>query len=141
MSEHTKRAIYSRLTGDIVLCAMLATDAGGNIAIYNASYNKANPAIFPCITFREADGSADQRVTGGTVDTEYFDLEIWARTESALVVPQIAGRMDVLLHNQTLSLTSGVNYNCSRVAQAPDQWDDKNKLHFGLYRYKLVVGR
>ncbi|MFA6666299.1 MAG: hypothetical protein WCT06_06980, partial [Armatimonadota bacterium] len=63
------------------------------------------------------------------------------KTDSALTVPRIAEQIDTLLHNKALSTSEGKIYDCARVAQIPDQYDDKLKLHFGLYRYKLVASR
>jgi hypothetical protein len=141
MSELTKKAVWGVLSGDGELAALVGKDSGGNPAIFNANFNRANPAVFPCITFREADGSAFGGIRGETVDAEYFNIEVWAKTDSALTVPRIAERIDSLLHNKALSGTGGRIYDCARVAQAPDQYDDKLKLHFGLYRYRLVAGR
>lgn len=141
MSEVTKKAIYSTLSGDAEIVSLVGRHSDGSPAIFNANFNRANPAVFPCITFREADGSAFGGIRKETVDAEYFNIEVWAKTDSALTVPRIAERIDALLHNKALSGAGGSIYDCVRVSQVPDQYDDKLKLHFGLYRYRLVVSR
>jgi hypothetical protein len=149
MSEYTKKALFSRLTGSDALTELLGTDENNGPAIFNATMNQKlqdleNPETSwtdPCVTFRETDGSADSRFRTETIDNEICDIEVWARTSSALVIPRIAAEVDKLLHNQDLTLESGENYDCVRFAQQPDLYDDKIKFHFGLYRYRLVVRR
>ena len=141
MSVTTKKAIWSTLSGDAELSSLVGRDSGGNPAVFNANFNRASPAVFPCITFREADGSAYGGIREETVDAEYFNIEVWAKTDSALTVPRIAEQIDTLLHNKALSTSEGKIYDCARVAQIPDQYDEKLELHFGLYRYRLVAGR
>lgn len=149
MSASTKKAIMAKLSGDTQLIALLGGDENGDPAIFNATMNRkqrdlktpASSWTLPAITFREADGGADKRFHGVTVDSELFDIEVWADTDSALTVTNIAERLDALLHNQLLMLGSGRNYDCVRVSQNPDLYDDKLNLHFGLYRYRLVVSR
>lgn len=141
MSAVTKKALYSTLAGGTALTNLLSTDENNDPAIFNAFLNKLESPSFPCITFRESSGSADQRFKSETVDQEIWDLEIWAKTESALVVSQIFAEVDRLLHNKTLTLETGRNYDCVRIAQNPDMYDTKLNLSFGLYRYKLVASR
>ena len=141
MSAIIKTAIFSILTGDATLNALIGQDENGDPAVFNASYNELGNPPFPCITFREADGSADGRFRETTIDTEYYDIEIWAQSESALTIPNIHARVDALLHNQAVTASSGTVYDCVRVTQIPDQYDKALKLHFGLYRYRLVVSR
>ena len=145
MSEFTKKAIYSKLTGDTVLAALLGTDENDAAAVFNATMNRMQEDAttgwtYPAVTFREADGVADARFVSGSHGTEFFDFEIWAGTDSPLVIARIAARIEALLHNQTLTVSSGKVYCCENISQIPDQYDDKLKVHFGLYRYKLVVG-
>ena len=141
VSDVTKKAVYEALAGDDDLIALLGLDENGDPAIYDSFMNKLVDPPFPCITFREGAGSADGRVRNDTVDYETFDVEIWARDESALTIPQIHNEIDRLLHQQTLLLETGENLDCVRLSQNPDQYDPELKLHFGLYRYRLVVSR
>ena len=141
MSDVTKAAVYEALAGDDDLTALLGVDENGNPAIYDSNMNKLVDPAFPCITFREGPGSADGRIRQDTVDYETFDLEVWARDESALTIPQIHNEIDRLLHQQTLTLDTGENLDCVRLSQNPDMYDTELKLHFGLYRYRLVVSR
>jgi hypothetical protein len=141
MSSISKTAIMSKLTSATALTTLLGKDEGDRPAIYNASLNQVNQPAFPAITFREASGAPDGRFIDDTIDSEYFDIEIWSKSESALIVPAIALQVDLLLHNQTLTLASGECYDCARIAQNPDNFDSKLKLHFGLYRYRLIVRR
>ena len=144
MSTVTKKAFYAKLAADATLLALIGSDELGGPAIFNASMNRVAQGTgwsFPAITFREADGANDQRLRSETVDREFYDVEVWAEGESALTVGQIAGRIETLLHNQSLTVDSGEVYDCSRVTQSPDMYDDKLNLHFGLYRYQLVVRR
>lgn len=148
MSEFTKTAIYSTFTGDTALADLLGTDENGAAAVFNATMNQkqqdiADPSkswTYPCVTFRESDGVADSRFTTSAVGTEFFDIEVWWQTSSALTGARIAARIESLLHNRSLIVSSGRVYHCERVSQIPDQYDSKLKVHFGLYRYKLVVG-
>jgi hypothetical protein len=149
MSSVTKKAIYEILIGDSALVAIIGKDENGDPAVFNSTYDKvtaeivggAGEDLYPIITFRESAGSSDQRFRAGTVDNEGFDLEIWARTESGLVVSEIANRVDQLLHNQEILVDSGAVFDCVRMMQNPDGYDEKLKLHFGLMRYRLVVQR
>ncbi|MCE5199801.1 hypothetical protein LLG39_12590 [bacterium] len=149
MSDVTKTAIYSAISGDSALAALLGKDELNSPAIFNATLNqklqdKANPGnswTFPCITFRQEPSSTDTRFRESTVDNEIFAFEIWVETTSALTIPLIGNHLDRILHNKTLLLGSGSNYDCVRITQAPDLFDDKLNLHFGLYRYRLVVSR
>lgn len=147
MSAETKTAIYSVLASDSELTDLLAADENDDPAIFNSNMNKLaidrklEEVPLPCVTYREGPGSADSRFRQETVDAETFDLEAWAKTESGLVVPAIGARIDALLHNQVLTLSSGTNYDCVRISQTPDLYDDKLNLHFGLYRYRLIVSR
>ena len=139
MSEYSKKAIYSALSGRAALTTLLGTDEDANPAIYNVSFNAVSDPPFPCVTFREGDGSADQRFRTETVGSEIFDLEAWARTESGLIIPRILEQIDAALHNQRLTLASGYNFESVRLTQSPDLYDDKLNLHFGLARYRLIV--
>lgn len=144
MSATTKKAIYKALSDDSALVALLGKDELNGPAIFNTSMNKLTNRSgwsYPCITFRESDGSADSRFRESTTDSEVFDLEVWSQAESAVTPGQIADRIDELLHNQVLILESGRNYDCVRFAQIPDQYDKDIKAHFGLYRYRLAVSR
>lgn len=144
MSAVTKAALYSTLTNSNNLIALLGTDENGAPSIFNATLNEKIAEqgwTYPAITFREASGSADGRFREITVDSEDFDLEIWAQTTSALVVPQIHTVVDGLLHNQKIVLDSGLCFDIVRVAEQPDLYDSILKLHFGLYRYRLIAAR
>lgn len=141
MSEVTKQAIYRTLSGDETLVQMLARDAGGRIAIYGSSLNKHEDGAFPCITFRESSGTSDLRFRGLIVDSEIFDLEIWARTSSNRVIAQIAAEVDRLLHGATLAVVDGRVFEIARVAQNPDNSDPRTNLRFGLYRYRVRTCR
>lgn len=148
MSEYTKTALYGLLTGDAALAALLGDDENGKPAVFNATMNQklrdlSTPAsswTYDCITFREADGPVDPRFTAGLVGAEFFDIEIWSQSNSAVTIPRIAARVIALLHNETLTVTSGKVYCCELVSQRLDQYDDKLHVHFGLMRLKLVVG-
>jgi len=144
MSEFTKTAIYTKLTGDATLATLLGHDENAKPAVFNANMNQKQQSTtgwtYPCITVREDEGSVDQRFVSGTVEAEYFDIEAWWPNDSALTGARILARIDALLHNATLTLSTGVCYNCVRVSKTPDLYDDKLKVHFGLYRYRLVVG-
>jgi len=142
MSLETKTALYSVLTSDEALAALLGTDENDDPAVFNSNMNKLAQESgwsYPVVIFREADGKADARFRAETVGTEIFDLEIWG--SSAKTVAEIFDEIDRILHNQTLTLESGTCYDCVRIAQNPDQYDSKLKIHFGLYRYKLVVSK
>ena len=147
MSEYTKAAIYSAQKSDTALEALLGADENFDPAIFNANMNEkqqdlADPSkswTYPCVTFREADGTADPRFTNNAVGTEFFDFEVWWQASSALTGARIAARLDALFHNEPLTVASGHVYNCERVSQIPDNYDPKLKVHIGLYRYKLVV--
>jgi len=147
MSELTKKALFSILSSDTALTALIGKDENGSAAIFNATFNEVTAESknwsYPVITFREDTTTADARFTAQTVDAEIFDIEIWAKTTSSLTIPTIHKELDRILHNKTLSLisTQGRNYDCVRIASSPDQYDSKLKLHFGLYRYKFVVLR
>ena len=141
MSEYSKKAIYSKLSGDTAFAALLAKDENNNPGIYNTNLNQIHPVNFPCTTFRESDGTTDPRFRTITIGTEFFDFEIWADDKSGLTTARIAERLNALLHNQPITLSSGECYDCIRVTQSPDNYDPKLKLQFGLYRYKLTVRR
>jgi hypothetical protein len=141
MSSASHTALYSKLTGAGALTALLGAQADGLPAVFNASLNKLSSPVFPIVTFREDSGTADARFAHSTVDEEIYNIEVWAATESALVVPAIFAQIDALLHNGTLTLASGVFYDCYRLSQTPDMYDDQLNLHFGLYRYRLVLSR
>lgn len=148
MSEFTKTAIYSTLIGDSALVALLGTDENSAPAIFNAAMNQkqrdletpGNSWTYDCITFREAAGNADPRFTSGAHGTEFFDFEVWSKATSSLNRARIAARLDALFHNVALTVSSGKVYWMERVTQVPDQYDEKLKVHFGLYRYRLIVG-
>ena len=145
MSEFTKTAIYSKLTGDTALAALLGKDENAAAAVFNTTMNRLREDAttgwtYPAVTFREADGVADARFVSGSHGTEAFDFEVWWQNDSSLPGSRIAARLEALLHNKTLTVSSGKVYCCEKVSQIPDQYDDKLKVHFGLYRYKLVVG-
>ncbi|MHB0913939.1 MAG: tail completion protein gp17 [Armatimonadota bacterium] len=139
MSEYTKTAIYSALSGDAALSALLATDEGGEPAVFAASLNKYPDAPFPCITVREAEVEADPRFEAAPVDAETFEIEVWARTESALTVPRIHAEVERVMGN--LLVEGETLYYCGRTGETPDLYDDKLDLLHGMAKYRLIVGR
>lgn len=144
MSAVTKKAIFEVLSDSTTLAALLGTDENGSPSVFNATLNEKISEqgwTYDAITFREAPGQADLRLRSMTVDTEYFDIEIWCQTASATAVGAIHVIVDGLLHNQRIALDSGVCFDCVRVSQEPDLYDPQLNLHFGLYRYRLVASR
>jgi hypothetical protein len=149
MSEATKKAIFSKLKGGTALVALLGKDENSDPAVFNKSYNQvtaelveaASETLYPLLTFREDIGSADLRFRAENVGSEVWDIEAWAKDESALVVPSILDSIDSLLHNQSVTVTGGTVFDCVRLSQNPDLYDEKRKLHFGLARYRLIVQR
>ncbi len=143
MSEITKCALYSALAGDTALAALLGTDENGDPAVFNAAMNRLPRGTtgwsYPCITFRQDSSPVDARFVGGMVGAEFFSLEVWWEGDSSIPGERILARLKTLLHNVTLSVTSGRVYCCEVVSTTPDQYDDRLKAHVALLRVKLVV--
>lgn len=147
MSGYTKSALYDILSEDTELVESLGSDENSDPAIFNATYNQITAelaetlttSLYPIVTFREDNMASDMRFSESSVRTEYWSIEVWARTESGLTVPNILKHIKRLLHQQSITLDSGYTFESVLISESPDQYDSVLKLHFGLARYRLIV--
>ena len=107
MSDIVNEVIYSTLSGDTGLVALLATDPRDNgPAIYYAEKSET-PPVYPQITYRECLLNPIAKLGTITADLEYYDFEIWVNSRLANAVSKIFRAMDPLLHRQRLAPADG----------------------------------
>lgn len=96
-----KAGLTSKLTGDATLTAMLASST--------SVYDKVAPqgSALPYVIFQKQTGSPRYTMGGPAYDDNVYLVKAVAESPSAKVAGQIAERVDALLTDGSLTLTSG----------------------------------
>lgn len=162
MSAATTQAIFSALTGNANLVALLSPqrDGSGNLildgngnrkpCIYYARMSEiAPPWTLPnldpddprsCLTFREC--TVDQAPgfwPDFNNDRQFYDVEIWTNKRGSMVIDTIRAEVDRSIHRKSLVLPDPLYNYCfwfRRVnGAAPGNFDRTLQAWFGMFRY------
>lgn len=110
MSAQVKAALYSTLTGDSTLGALLSSGT----AVYDAL--APVEAVFPYVIFQKAAGTPAYTFAARAFEVEVFTIKGVTKGPSAVRAGQIADRIDTLLTDAALSITNGTLMYCRREA-------------------------
>ena len=120
MSYETRRAIYGKMSGDSTLTALLGTaGAGYSQSIY---YQQApTDADFPYVVFFQSAGTPTYTFDVGhaQMDDEVWTIKGVDRAESADAADNIAGRLDALLTDGTLTISGASQLYLRRESDMP----------------------
>lgn len=133
MSQVVRRALYSKLTGDTTLTALLSAST----AIYHAV--APDTADYPFVIFNKQSG-----VPRYTFAAKAFDNELWLvkgvdRNSTANAADDIASRLDALLTDGALTISGETQMSLRRESDVEytETEGDQTYRHAGaLYRLR-----
>lgn len=136
MSVAVRRALYGKLAGDTTLNALLgAPPSGFSKSLY---YQQApQGAGFPFVTFQKQAGTPRYAIGERAYDNELWLIKGVDKNIDADPVDTIASRLDALLTDGTISISSRIQLYLRRESDVdyPELQDGVRYLHSGaLFR-------
>lgn len=132
-----RRAIYGKLAGDSTLNALLGTPpAGWSKNIYYGQAPQSAP--FPYVILSKSAGTPSYALAGSPIENDIWLVKGVDRNEDTDPVESIAGRIDALLVDATLSISGKTSLYLRRVSDVdyPEATDGKRYVHSGAtYRF------
>lgn len=125
-----RQALYTALTGDAVLQALIGDPA----RVYD---DVPADAAFPFVTF--GDAAANDWSAAGTLGSEHLiTLHVWSRYEGHKEAQQILEALEALLHDASLSPTGHALINLRFVSSGIIRDPDGATTH-GFIRFRAVT--
>lgn len=135
-SNEVQAAIYSALSTDATLTALLSQDWDAGVAVFpfGPSGDAQGDNLYPYVSFQPQSHPPfdDKGATGGQ---PLYQVNVWTRTDDFDQGATIADRIIALLHRQTLSI-SGANHvdtGLASLTPTPDP-DGITRRHLMLFR-------
>jgi hypothetical protein len=137
-SEAVQSALYTALTGDVDLVAMLSS-AWGVTAVFSDVPQVSDPeneVYFPYLSFGAENtvGLDDKTQSGGNTVAQ---INAWTRDRDYTQAKQIADRIHAVLHKGDLSI-SGANHIATRIQGVAFDLDPDGSTRRALMTYRVT---